>query len=522
MTRPGPHASRLLLAGSLLVTAGAAGETNWDEADKRWIKGPVSYLATEEEEKAYRDALDDAARAELIAAFWRRRDPSPDTEANEFRDRFYGRVEAADQALREKGLPAGWKSDPGRVLILLGQPAAVRSSGPSGGGDAATPSVPAPANPYGGGVVPELGAGEGGGATMTFVYPDLSRFGLPRNLEIAFEAEGLSYRVLTRVDLGSAALRGLDREVLAQEFPTGAAAKEERLTLTPQAPAAAAATPPAPLSSAPPQRQVLDALLADGGGREDLPVSGAVDFYKSRDGATYVAITVGVAAAKVRELGLDLADLHPIAGLRDVADPDNVFLYDADDLFAPADAGDADIRRFQAGDGVRPGTYRIAFGLTTSDGEKVGARVEEVAIPDFEAAGVQISSLTFAARLETAEAGGGDLKRPYVLGNRKVVPRVDATFPVGGSLTLYYQVYNAVEGADGSPSLRVSYNFYKKSGTRYVKAGTAPPAADVKDLVFIYELPLAGWPKGDYKIKVTVTDNLNGTFAERELPFQVG
>ena len=115
--------------------------------------------------------------------------------------------------------------------------------------------------------------------------------------------------------------------------------------------------------------------------------------------------------------------------------------------------------------------------------------------------------------------GGGDLKRPYILGNRRVVPRVNTTYPLNSTLTLYYQVYNATEEG-GAPNLRISYNIYRKRGSTYRKEGTAANA--VKDAAVIYELSLKGWPKGEYKIKVTVTDTFNESFAQREIPFQVG
>jgi len=53
-------------------------------------------------------------------AFWKRRDPTPDTPQNEAMDEFYRRVSYANQHFMA-GEP-GWKTDMGRVYIMYGQP----------------------------------------------------------------------------------------------------------------------------------------------------------------------------------------------------------------------------------------------------------------------------------------------------------------------------------------------------------------------------------------------------------------
>ncbi len=59
-------------------------------------------------------------RHEFVSDFWKRRDPSPDTEVNEFRNQYYARLATADKAFRT-GIP-GWMTDRGRIYILLGPP----------------------------------------------------------------------------------------------------------------------------------------------------------------------------------------------------------------------------------------------------------------------------------------------------------------------------------------------------------------------------------------------------------------
>jgi len=77
-------------------------------------------IMSKEEEKIFKLLPDAAARREFISDFWDRRDPDPETEANEFRNEFLARVKYAAQRFNEGG--RGWNTDRGRVYIYMGPP----------------------------------------------------------------------------------------------------------------------------------------------------------------------------------------------------------------------------------------------------------------------------------------------------------------------------------------------------------------------------------------------------------------
>ena len=79
----------------------------------------IGYIILPVEEKIFREMpVED--RGEFIRDFWARRDPDPSTPINEFRQIYYARLATADKAFRA-GKP-GWKTDRGRIYILLGPP----------------------------------------------------------------------------------------------------------------------------------------------------------------------------------------------------------------------------------------------------------------------------------------------------------------------------------------------------------------------------------------------------------------
>src|SRR5271163_4786026 len=97
---------------------------------RKWLDEDVRWIITDEEQHAFMQLSNDEERDQFIEAFWQRRDPTPDTEENEFKEEHYRRIAYANEHYAA-GIP-GWKSDRGRIYIVFG-PADEIESHPSGG-----------------------------------------------------------------------------------------------------------------------------------------------------------------------------------------------------------------------------------------------------------------------------------------------------------------------------------------------------------------------------------------------------
>jgi len=97
---------------------------------KKWLNEDVVWIITDEERAAFKQLSNDEERDNFIEAFWQRRDPTPDTEENEYKEEHYRRIAYANEHYAA-GIP-GWKSDRGRIYIMYG-PADEVDSHPSGG-----------------------------------------------------------------------------------------------------------------------------------------------------------------------------------------------------------------------------------------------------------------------------------------------------------------------------------------------------------------------------------------------------
>jgi len=116
---------------------------------RKWMNEDVAYIITDEERSAFKNLQADAEREHFIEQFWLRRDPTPGTFENEFREEHYRRIAYANEHYTDNhGLP-GWKTDRGRIYIVYGPPDEINSH-PTGGayerpaeqGGGATSTVP--------------------------------------------------------------------------------------------------------------------------------------------------------------------------------------------------------------------------------------------------------------------------------------------------------------------------------------------------------------------------------------------
>jgi GWxTD domain-containing protein len=88
---------------------------------EEWADGPVRNLLNAEERHAFARLSDPVSRSEFVTNFWKSRDASPETPANEFREEFAKRAAFADANFAQDEV-RGSLTDRGMVFILLGPP----------------------------------------------------------------------------------------------------------------------------------------------------------------------------------------------------------------------------------------------------------------------------------------------------------------------------------------------------------------------------------------------------------------
>src|SRR5690349_13000513 len=93
-----------------------------------WGRGPAQFLMTKEEAAQWKTISSDDAAKDFVILFWARRDPTPETPRNEFREEYEKRVVTADKNFVNDKM-RGALTDRGRILILFGQPKKIERTG---------------------------------------------------------------------------------------------------------------------------------------------------------------------------------------------------------------------------------------------------------------------------------------------------------------------------------------------------------------------------------------------------------
>jgi GWxTD domain-containing protein len=104
----------------LPISAQTLSTANLRKPFQNWLEEDVAYIITPEERSEYLGFATDQQRLEFIQQFWLKRDPTPGTDENEFKEEHYRRLAYSNVHFADSR--AGWKTDRGRIYIVNGPP----------------------------------------------------------------------------------------------------------------------------------------------------------------------------------------------------------------------------------------------------------------------------------------------------------------------------------------------------------------------------------------------------------------
>ena len=202
----------------------AAATSALQASDQRWLDQGVVYIITATERATFLGLSSDDQRGQFIEQFWARRDPTPGTPENEFKDEHYLRVAYANQHFQSLLPPPagmGWRTDRGRTYIQFGPPDEIESHGQTVRPDGTTQAFASETWLYryiqgiGNDVIVEFADANGTGEFPRTMDPREIGDKLGRILATLPRPEGEQIFVTGHVGVpGSYLLRGQDRTLL--------------------------------------------------------------------------------------------------------------------------------------------------------------------------------------------------------------------------------------------------------------------------------------------------------------------
>jgi len=485
---------------------------------KKWLNEDVGYIITDEERQAFKRLATDEERQQFIEQFWLRRDPTPDTEENEFKEEHYRRIAYANEHYAS-GIP-GWKTDRGRIYIMYG-PADEVESHPSGG------SYQRPME-------------EGGGETSTYPFEQWRyRYieGIGTNIIIEFVDPTMSGEYHMTMDPSEKdALLYVPNAGLTMTEQLGLSSKTDRFNRTDGTHLGTGTTPlPASMNEferleqfaklqKPPTVKFkdLDAVVSSNVRYNMLPLKVQADYVKVTDSTVLTAVTIllqrkdlqfqqkdNIATANVNIYGR----ITSIAGRVVNYFEDVVTVSVPSDLLGKAIEG-ASI--YQKAVPLPPGMYRLNVVAKDIVGGNMTTYPMALNVPRFEDETLSTSSLILADLIEkvpTRSIGTGQ----FVIGDTKIRPRLDDTFKRDEKLGIYLQCYNfGPDEKTKKPNGSIQYEI-TKAGTEkpvldYTEDVVQVPGASAQQVTVEKLLPLETLDPGQYTLKMKVVDkNRNQT-----------
>lgn len=492
------------------------------EAYKKWLDNDVAYIITDQERKAFRALATDEERENFIEQFWRRRDPDPDTEENEFREQYYERIAYANERFTS-GIP-GWKTDRGRIYIAWGKPDSIESY--PAGGSYNRPSW------------------EGGGSTTTYpfeiwFYRHLE--GIGDGLEIEFvDPTGTGEYRLARDANEKDALRMVPGAGLTASEELGLTNKADRITGA----AGQGATFQREQDSMfrrmeiqaglfrPPSVKFSDLqtmLGADSGVLDNNPlkVDVRVDFFRQSDDKVVTAFTV---QTNNRDLafesvgGLEQASINIFGRVTAVSGKRSGIFEDSVTATATAaELNDARDRRsvYQKAIALTPGTYKVDVVVRDVKSGNRGIVNLGFAVPRYDDKKLSTSSMVLTSRLRATT--DRDIGGMFVIGGAKVIPNLAGIYRQGEEIGVYMQVYNAgIDQTTLRPAVDVEYILLKDGKELMKQAEDWSGLSDSgQRLTLARLLPSALMPPGEYEVKIVVKDRVTTQVIENKSKFVI-
>jgi GWxTD domain-containing protein len=490
---------------------------------KKWLDEDVGYIITGEEREAFRHLSTEQEREQFVEQFWLRRDPTPDTIENEFKEEHYRRIAYANERFAS-GIP-GWKTDRGRLYIMWGPPDEIESY-PAGGMYERLPE-------------------EGGGSTSVYPferwrYRYLEGIGTDIILEFVDVSGSGEYR-LTWDPSEKDALTLIPGAGLSTLEQMGLASKRDRFTRSDgtRLPAGAIETARmqpferlalyAAVQKPPPVKfKDLEAVVETRISFNLLPFRVRADFLRVTDDTILVPITISV---QKKDLTFKLEDdLHratvnvfgrvytltgrPVQTFEDVIQLDIPPSLFRQTLETPS--------VYQKAVPLRPGLYKLNVVLKDLNSNNVGTLEERLAVPRFDSEQLAHSSLILADLIERVplkQVGTGQ----FVIGDTKVRPAVEEAFTRQDRMGIYLQIYNlGIDEQTHKPDATIEYEVRQGEQSIFHHVETTAELDRAGQQVTLEKvLPLQAFGPGEYKLEVKVTDKVRNQTLNPSARFRI-
>lgn len=483
---------------------------------RKWLEEDVAYIITAEERRAFLQLTTNEEREQFIENFWQRRNPTPESGENDFKEEHYRRIAYADEHYAS-GIP-GWKTDRGRTYIIWGPPDSVESH-PSGG------AYDRPAE-------------EGGGETSTYPfeiwnYRYLEGIGQNVNLEFVDTTMTGEYH-LTMDPCEKDALAKVPNAGSTMSETLGLSTKADRFTNTDGTTCGPAlggrpaswnefdrVAQFAKIGAPPPLKfKDLEPLVTTRVLRNQLKFEYRTDYMRVTSDTVLVPITIQIPNRQLSfqsKDGVHSAVLEVFGRVSTITGRVVQTFEDTVNRDFPESLLNQSLQGaslYQKAVPLRPGMYRLDLVVKDVNSGNVGTWYTSLRVPHYDEDKLTASTMILADQIERVSSKQIGLGQ-FVIGDTKVRPRMDQSFSPEERLGVYLQVYNlSVDEKTHKSDVGLDYIVSRMDGTVPAevvrKSETSADLGQTGQQITLQKLvSLAPFEPGRYKITVQVNDRIS-------------
>ena len=484
---------------------------------KKWLNEDVVYIITPEEKSAFKQLSNDEERDQFIEQFWLRRDPTPDTPENEYKEEHYRRIAYANEHFGA-GIP-GWKTDRGRIYITWGPPDQITAH-PTGG------TYDRPQE-------------EGGGTTSTYPFEDwryryLEGVGQEVELEFVDQCMCGDYHLTTDPNEKDALLHTPGGATQYEQM--GLSTKAHRMDPFGANPGSMQAMENnkefdkmetmAKLQAPPPVKfKDLEEVVSHKINVSLMPFEVRTDYVKITGDTVLVPVTIQLKNKDltfVSKDGIQRGTANIFGRVTGITGHVAQTFEDTVQVDVPQSLLERTMNNsslYWKAVPLRPGRYRIDIVVKDVNGDRMGTWTRGIVVPEFSDDKLSASSLILADQMEkvpTKNVGSG----AFVLGETKLTyPHLDGadgkpeSFKHDQRMSLWMQVYNLQQDEKTKkPSAKIDYEIVNLANNQAVlhSSESTDSLGNVGDQITLEKsLSLNSFQPGIYKLTVKVDDNVS-------------
>lgn len=434
-----------------------------EEGTKEWIKG-VELIITDAEKAEFAKLKKEKDRETFIELFWAKRDPTPQTEHNEFREEYYKRLEQVKNRFIY-GYNTGVETDMGKVYVRFGNPMKIYSQGQN---------------------------------TEVWVYPTPAWVDYPKEaFNIVFSHDGVGF-VIDRSRTDSRLIQAM------YSYPRMALLYPD-LKAVPEYKQIKAFSPDSF------EGKLVQQVESTGQDVVQIPFEKKVLFTKAQNLSSYITLLLKITpATKIPGKLIIFGRLKSESFSSDFRREKT--LTEEGGYFVS-----------QVGMPVLPGEYELFVGLCTKDKKIYSLKMEKVSIPNFWTKDFAISSLIASPEVQERQSFREEEFNIFSVGDYSLSQTFCQEYRKDQFLNVFYYIYNVAVDANLNCSLLIEFELQK--GEQKFRLNPQKSQKNVEEGAVLLEgtrIPLSALPEtGEYTLTVKIMDEIAQKAASQKLAFTI-